>query len=68
MSEVGRITSSNCDARAAAVNDWLIQHGVAASRVTARGYGDTKPLRLNNWEDYRAKNRRVEVRRMNCKN
>jgi OOP family OmpA-OmpF porin len=56
------------DARASAVKDWLIQHGVPAARVTARGYGDTKPLVPNNSDDNRAKNRRVELKRMNCKN
>jgi outer membrane protein OmpA-like peptidoglycan-associated protein len=56
------------DARASAVKDWLIQHGLPAARVTARGYGDTKPLVPNNSDDNRAKNRRVELKRMNCKN
>ncbi len=28
--------------RAAAVKDWLVAHGVAASRLTSRGYGETR--------------------------
>jgi outer membrane protein OmpA-like peptidoglycan-associated protein len=30
--------------RAAAVKAWLVAHGVADSRVTSAGYGDTRPL------------------------
>ncbi len=54
------------DARAAAVKTWLVQHGVAASRVTSRGYGDTQPLVPNTTDENRLKNRRVELRRANC--
>ena len=54
------------DARAAAVKAWLVQHGVAASRVTSRGYGDTQPLVPNTTDENRFKNRRVELRRANC--
>ena len=32
------------DKRAAAVRDWLVQWGIAASRLEARGFGGTKPL------------------------
>ena len=55
------------DARAAAVRNWLIQHGVAAPRVSSRGYGDTQPLVPNTSDENRFKNRRVELRRTNCK-
>ncbi len=54
------------DARAAAVKAWLVQHGVAATRVTSRGYGDTRPLVPNTTDANRFKNRRVELRRTNC--
>lgn len=55
------------DARAAAVKTWLVGHGVAASRVTSRGYGDTRPLVPNTTDANRFKNRRVELQRQNCK-
>jgi outer membrane protein OmpA-like peptidoglycan-associated protein len=54
------------EARAAAVKAWLVAHGVAATRVTSRGYGDTHPLVENDNDENRAKNRRVELRRQNC--
>ncbi len=54
------------DARASAVNTWLVSHGVDGSRVASRGYGDTQPLVPNTTDENRFKNRRVELRRMNC--
>jgi len=54
------------DARAAAVKTWLVQNGVAAARITSRGYGDTRPLAPNTTDENRFKNRRVELRRANC--
>jgi OmpA-OmpF porin, OOP family len=53
-------------ARAAAVKAWLVAHSIAADRVTSRGYGDTHPLVPNDTDADRFKNRRVELRRMNC--
>lgn len=55
------------DARAAAVEAWLVSHGVPASRVTSRGYGDTQPLLPNTTDQNRFKNRRVELRRVHCR-
>jgi OOP family OmpA-OmpF porin len=49
------------EARARAVADWLTNHGVAAERLSARGYGKTKPVADNNNDEGRAKNRRVEI-------
>jgi OOP family OmpA-OmpF porin len=46
--------------RANAVKDYLIGKGIADSRVTAVGYGETKPLETNATEDGKQKNRRVE--------
>ena len=55
------------EARAEAVKAWLVAHGIAASRVTSRGYGDTVPLVPNTSDANRFKNRRVELRRTNCR-
>ena len=48
--------------RANSVKNYLVQHGVAASRITTIGYGDTKPAATNDTEEGRQKNRRTEVR------
>jgi len=53
--------------RAAAVKDWLVAHGVAATRMTTAGYGDTRPLVPNTSDGNRFRNRRVELKRLGCK-
>ena len=53
------------DQRARTVVDWLTKNGVAASRLVAKGYGDTNPVAENTSEDGRAKNRRVELKKLN---
>jgi len=45
--------------RANAVRDYLIEKGIAANRLTAAGYGETKPLEDNSTEAGRARNRRT---------
>jgi lipid-binding SYLF domain-containing protein len=47
--------------RAESVANWLTDHGVDKSRVSAKGYGDSRPAADNSTPDGRAKNRRVEL-------
>ena len=47
--------------RAEAVRNFLISRGVAADRLTARGYGESQPVADNATEEGRFKNRRVEL-------
>jgi OOP family OmpA-OmpF porin len=49
------------EARAQAVAAWLTKQGVAAARLSAHGYGKTRPVADNNNDEGRAKNRRVEI-------
>jgi adhesin transport system outer membrane protein len=53
--------------RAKAVMDYLVAHGVAADRLTAKGYAATQPIATNATKAGRAKNRRVELRILNNK-
>ncbi len=46
--------------RANSVRDYLIGKGVPESQLTAKGYGDTKPIADNKTKAGRAENRRVE--------
>lgn len=46
--------------RADAVRSWLVEHGVEASRLTARGFGPDNPRVPNITPANRARNRRVE--------
>lgn len=48
-------------ARANAVRTYMISKGIAADRITAKGYGSQKPLVPNTTPANRAKNRRVEL-------
>ena len=49
-------------ARAETVRDYLAGKGISKDRVTAKGYGETKPSSTNQTEDGRQLNRRTEVR------
>jgi OmpA-OmpF porin, OOP family len=48
-------------ARAAAIKQYLVDHGVAADRLRATGYGETRPLCTEHDEACWSKNRRVEL-------
>ena len=54
------------EARAKAIVTWLTQHGIAGDRLTAKGFGKTRPIADNATDAGRAKNRRVEIADPNC--
>jgi OmpA-OmpF porin, OOP family len=67
--EIGGHTDNTGDAaanlalsqqRADAVRSYLIQQGVPQSTLTAKGYGDTKPIATNETEEGKFHNRRIE--------
>jgi outer membrane protein OmpA-like peptidoglycan-associated protein len=47
--------------RANAVMNWLAEHGIDRSRLSAKGYGEARPVASNSTDEGRAKNRRVEI-------
>jgi outer membrane protein OmpA-like peptidoglycan-associated protein len=47
--------------RAESVRRYLIDHGIAQERLTAKGYGETKPIADNKTPEGRRMNRRIEV-------
>ena len=47
--------------RANAVQDYLVEKGIRASRLSAKGYGESMPVASNDSKEGRAENRRVEL-------
>jgi len=47
--------------RAADVATFLISQGIPAANVSAKGFGDTRPVASNDTPEGRAKNRRIEI-------
>jgi len=52
-------------ARAEALRQYLVSKGIAANRLTAAGFGPSKPIASNKTAAGRAQNRRVELTRLN---
>jgi OmpA-OmpF porin, OOP family len=46
--------------RSQSVVNYLISQGISSNRLTAHGYGETKPIDTNETDEGRANNRRVE--------
>jgi outer membrane protein OmpA-like peptidoglycan-associated protein len=51
--------------RANSVKKWLVENGIASSRLKAVGKGEDKPIAPNNTAAGRKKNRRIEFYRTN---
>lgn len=47
--------------RAKAVYDFIVEQGIASTRLTYKGYADNKPMVDNSTAENRAKNRRTEM-------
>jgi outer membrane protein OmpA-like peptidoglycan-associated protein len=41
--------------------EYLVQHGVALRRLSARGYGEDQPIVQGTSSEARARNRRIEI-------
>lgn len=47
--------------RAQSVVNWLVAHGIASQQLSAKGFGESRPVADNGRPDGRALNRRVEI-------
>ncbi|TNC84081.1 MAG: hypothetical protein CSH37_12180 [Thalassolituus sp.] len=47
--------------RAQSVRTYLVEKGVSADKLTAKGYGEANPVATNDTAEGRAQNRRVEL-------
>ncbi len=50
--------------RAKSVKDWFVKNGIEPSRMETIGYGESRPRDTNQTPEGRAKNRRIEIRRI----
>jgi len=60
---VGQATNNQAlsENRAKSVLNYLVEKGIAADRLTSKGFGASKPISSNDNEEGRAKNRRTEI-------
>ena len=56
-----KVNQKISDKRANAVVEYLTNSGIAESRLTARGFGESTPIDSNDTREGRANNRRVEI-------
>ena len=54
------LNQSLSEARARAVVAWLVENGADTEQMTARGFGETKPIANNQTPAGRARNRRID--------
>jgi outer membrane protein OmpA-like peptidoglycan-associated protein len=50
--------------RANSIRNYLVNRGVSPGRLTAKGYGETRPKATNNTAEGRSENRRIEFYRL----
>lgn len=50
--------------RARAVRDWMVRNGIDRGRFEVRGVGEADPMTTNDTPEGRARNRRIEFRRL----
>ncbi|MCO5266800.1 MAG: OmpA family protein, partial [Lentimicrobium sp.] len=48
------------EARSKAVMEKMVEMGIAANRLTSKGWGESKPMTGNDTPEGKAQNRRVE--------
>ncbi len=51
--------------RASSVRTYLVSRGVSTGQLEVRGFGETRPIAPNTTGEEKARNRRVELRRLN---
>lgn len=51
--------------RANSVKNFLINKGISSERLSSVGFGESNPVSTNNTDEGRAKNRRIEFRKIN---
>ncbi|WP_345275264.1 OmpA family protein [Litoribaculum gwangyangense] len=56
-----KLNQSLSEARALSVKEYLVENGIDEFRLSALGYGESKPIDTNNTRAGRANNRRVEI-------